>query len=185
MGTCGQGKGAAARRRLLAPGASGRSRRRGWLGNREHSAPPDDRNDRHPAARAGRGGLLREGAWVLRETGNRCEDRDPRHGAELVPALLSGDAQFSGLNVGHVAIAKSNGVPIRVVAAGALYRKAAVPVSASSRRPASESHDRATSWAGASRSTPRARLPTLACSSGSSVAASPRTTFASSKCLSR
>ena len=43
---------------------------------------------------------------------------------ELVPALLSGQAQFSGLNVGGAAILKSRQAPVEVVAAGAMYRRA-------------------------------------------------------------
>ena len=44
---------------------------------------------------------------------------------QLLPALISGDVQFSGFNVGGVALAKSAGAPIRVVSAGALWRGAA------------------------------------------------------------
>lgn len=44
---------------------------------------------------------------------------------QLVAALLSGDAQFSGLNVGGAASLKSRSAPVRVVAAGALYRPSA------------------------------------------------------------
>ena len=42
--------------------------------------------------------------------------------AQLAAALLSGDAQVSGFNVGGAAILKSRNAPIRVVAAGAVYR---------------------------------------------------------------
>jgi NitT/TauT family transport system substrate-binding protein len=42
--------------------------------------------------------------------------------AQLVAALLSGDAQFSGLNIGGAAILKSRNAPIRMVASGAMYR---------------------------------------------------------------
>ena len=42
--------------------------------------------------------------------------------SQLVAALLSGQAQFTGLNVGGAAILKSRGAPVRLVAAGALYR---------------------------------------------------------------
>jgi NitT/TauT family transport system substrate-binding protein len=45
--------------------------------------------------------------------------------SQLVAALLSGDAQFSGLNVGGAATLKARDVPVRVVAAGAMYRRAA------------------------------------------------------------
>ena len=44
---------------------------------------------------------------------------------QLVPALLSGDAQFAGFNVGGAAIVKSRDFPVRLVAAGAMYRRAA------------------------------------------------------------
>jgi hypothetical protein len=47
----------------------------------------------------------------------------------LVAALLSGQAQFSGVNIGGAAILKSRDAPVRVVAAGALYRPKA-PTSA-------------------------------------------------------
>ena len=42
--------------------------------------------------------------------------------AQLVAALLSGEAQFSGLNIGGAAILKSRNAPIRMVASGAMYR---------------------------------------------------------------
>ena len=45
--------------------------------------------------------------------------------ATRVAALLSGDAQFSGLNVGGAAILKSRNAPIRLVAAGAVYKPSA------------------------------------------------------------
>ncbi|HEX5798980.1 MAG TPA: ABC transporter substrate-binding protein [Gaiellaceae bacterium] len=48
---------------------------------------------------------------------------------QLVAALLSGDVQFSGFNVGGAAILKSRDAPVRLVAAGAMYRRAA-PTSA-------------------------------------------------------
>jgi ABC-type nitrate/sulfonate/bicarbonate transport system substrate-binding protein len=48
--------------------------------------------------------------------------QDPR---QLTAALISGEAQVTGLNVGGTAIAKSRGLPIRVVAAGAMARRAA------------------------------------------------------------
>jgi NitT/TauT family transport system substrate-binding protein len=44
---------------------------------------------------------------------------------QLVPALLSNDAQFIGFNVGGAAILKSRNVPVRLVAAGAMYRRTA------------------------------------------------------------
>jgi len=44
---------------------------------------------------------------------------------QLVAALLSGEAQFSGFNVGGAAILKSRDAPVRLVAAGAMYRRAA------------------------------------------------------------
>lgn len=47
----------------------------------------------------------------------------------MLAAVLSGQAQFSGFNVGGAAIAKSRNAPVRLVAAGALYRRAA-PASA-------------------------------------------------------
>jgi NitT/TauT family transport system substrate-binding protein len=45
--------------------------------------------------------------------------------ATIVPALLAGDAQFAGFNVGGAAVAKSRNVPIRLVASGAMYSRAA------------------------------------------------------------
>jgi NitT/TauT family transport system substrate-binding protein len=48
---------------------------------------------------------------------------------QIVAAVLSGDAQFSPVNSGALAILKTRGAPIRVVAAGALYRRKA-PASA-------------------------------------------------------
>jgi NitT/TauT family transport system substrate-binding protein len=45
--------------------------------------------------------------------------------SQLLAALLSGQAQFSGFNVGGAAIAKSRNAPVRLVAAGAMYRRAA------------------------------------------------------------
>ena len=39
----------------------------------------------------------------------------------LLAAILSGDVQFSGAHAGAVALLKSRGAPIKVVAAGALY----------------------------------------------------------------
>ena len=41
---------------------------------------------------------------------------------QIVAALLSGDAQFSGFTTGGLAILKSRDAPVRLVAAGALYR---------------------------------------------------------------
>jgi NitT/TauT family transport system substrate-binding protein len=41
----------------------------------------------------------------------------------LIPAaVLSGQVQFSGLNIGGLATLKARGLPVKVVAAGALYR---------------------------------------------------------------
>jgi NitT/TauT family transport system substrate-binding protein len=45
--------------------------------------------------------------------------------ATIVPALLSGDAQFIGFNVGGAAVAKSRNLPIRLIAAGAMYQRSA------------------------------------------------------------
>ena len=45
--------------------------------------------------------------------------------AQLVAALLSGDVQFASINVGGAAILKARDVPVRLVAAGATYRRAA------------------------------------------------------------
>jgi len=42
--------------------------------------------------------------------------------SQLVAALLSGDAQFSGLNVGGAALLKARNAPVRLVAGGALYK---------------------------------------------------------------
>ena len=44
---------------------------------------------------------------------------------QLGAALLSGDAQFSGFNVGGAASMKARSLPVRVVAAGAVYRREA------------------------------------------------------------
>jgi NitT/TauT family transport system substrate-binding protein len=44
---------------------------------------------------------------------------------QLVAALLSGEAQFTGLNVGGAAILKSHDAPVRLVAGGALYKLSA------------------------------------------------------------
>jgi NitT/TauT family transport system substrate-binding protein len=44
---------------------------------------------------------------------------------QVVAALLSGDVQFSSFNTGGLAVLKSRGAPVRVVAAGALYRPTA------------------------------------------------------------
>jgi len=41
---------------------------------------------------------------------------------QLAASVLSGDAQFSGFNVGGAALLKSRNAPIRLVAAGAVYR---------------------------------------------------------------
>jgi NitT/TauT family transport system substrate-binding protein len=49
--------------------------------------------------------------------------------SQLAAAILSGQAQFSGFNVGGAAILKSRNAPVRLVAAGALYRPTA-PTSA-------------------------------------------------------
>ena len=43
----------------------------------------------------------------------------------LAAAVISGEAQFSGLNVGGAALLKSKEAPVRLVAAGALYRPSA------------------------------------------------------------
>jgi NitT/TauT family transport system substrate-binding protein len=45
--------------------------------------------------------------------------------AQVVAAVLSGDAQFSSINTGALAVLKSRGAPVKVVAAGALYRRKA------------------------------------------------------------
>lgn len=42
--------------------------------------------------------------------------------AQVVAAVLSGDVQFSSLSIGGLATLKSRGAPVRLVAAGALYR---------------------------------------------------------------
>lgn len=42
--------------------------------------------------------------------------------AQIAAAVLSGDAQFSSFNTGGIAVLKSRGAPVKVVAAGALYR---------------------------------------------------------------
>jgi NitT/TauT family transport system substrate-binding protein len=48
---------------------------------------------------------------------------------QIVAAVLSGDVQFSSLSIGGLAVLKSRGAPVKLVAAGALYRRAA-PTSA-------------------------------------------------------
>lgn len=45
--------------------------------------------------------------------------------SQLVAAVLSGDATVSGFNVGGAAVAKSRNAPVRVIAAGAVYSRAA------------------------------------------------------------
>lgn len=49
--------------------------------------------------------------------------------AQIVAAVLSGDAQFSAFTTGGLATLKARGAPVRLVAAGALYRPAS-PTSA-------------------------------------------------------
>jgi NitT/TauT family transport system substrate-binding protein len=44
---------------------------------------------------------------------------------QVVATVLSGGAQFSSLSIGGLAILKSRGAPVRVVAAGAMYRRQA------------------------------------------------------------
>jgi NitT/TauT family transport system substrate-binding protein len=48
--------------------------------------------------------------------------------AQIVAAVLSGNAQFSSLSVGGLATLKSRDAPVRLVASGALYRPAAPTV---------------------------------------------------------
>jgi NitT/TauT family transport system substrate-binding protein len=45
--------------------------------------------------------------------------------SQLVAAVLSGEAQFTGFNVGGAALLKSRNAPVRLVAAGALYKPSA------------------------------------------------------------
>jgi NitT/TauT family transport system substrate-binding protein len=45
--------------------------------------------------------------------------------SQLVAALLSGDATVSGFNVGGAAVLKTRNAPVRVIAAGAVYSRAA------------------------------------------------------------
>jgi NitT/TauT family transport system substrate-binding protein len=45
--------------------------------------------------------------------------------AQIVAAVLSGHAQFSSINTGAIAVLKSKRAPVKVVAAGALYRRQA------------------------------------------------------------
>ena len=49
--------------------------------------------------------------------------------SQIAAAVLSGDAQFSSFSTGGLAILKSRGAPVRLVAAGAIYRPG-VPTSA-------------------------------------------------------
>ena len=44
---------------------------------------------------------------------------------QIVAAVLSGDAQFASFNTAGVAVLKSRGAPVKVIAAGAVYRRKA------------------------------------------------------------
>jgi NitT/TauT family transport system substrate-binding protein len=52
-----------------------------------------------------------------------------KHPSQIAAAVLSGDAQFSSFSTGGLAILKSRGAPVKLVAAGAIYRPTA-PTSA-------------------------------------------------------
>ena len=100
--------------------------------------------------------------------------------ATIVPALLAGDAQFAGFNVGGAAIAKSRNLPVRLIAGGAMYRRSAPAsglVAAPGRR-----ITRARDLVGKTVAIDGpARSRTSGCSSGSRATASPRTTSTSSR----
>ena len=82
--------------------------------------------------------------------------------SQIVAALLSGDAQFSAFNTGGLAVLKSKGAPVKVVAAGALYRPGR-PTTAARRGPGKADQPvRETSSASGSRSTWRTRSRTSA-----------------------
>jgi len=49
---------------------------------------------------------------------------------QIVAAVLSGDAQFASVSVGALALLKTRGAPVHVVAAGSLNRSATAPTSA-------------------------------------------------------
>src|SRR4026209_213412 len=58
----------------------------------------------------------------FRKQGIDAEIKIVADGTQTVPALLSGQAQFTGLPTGALAQLKSNNAPVKLVAAGALYR---------------------------------------------------------------
>ncbi|MGH3079310.1 MAG: ABC transporter substrate-binding protein [Gaiellaceae bacterium] len=58
----------------------------------------------------------------FRKHGIDAEIKIVADGTQTVPALLSGQAQFTGVPTGALAQLKSNNAPVRLVAAGALYR---------------------------------------------------------------
>ena len=58
----------------------------------------------------------------FRQQGIDAEIKIVADGTQTVPALLSGQAQFTGLPTGALAQLKSNNAPVKLVAAGALYR---------------------------------------------------------------
>jgi NitT/TauT family transport system substrate-binding protein len=57
----------------------------------------------------------------FRQQGLDVEIRIVADGTQTVPALLSGQAQFTAIPTGGLAALKSNGGPVRAVAGGALY----------------------------------------------------------------
>ena len=89
---------------------------------------------------------------------------------QLTAALFAGEAQVAGFNVGGAAILKSRNAPVRVIAAGALYKPAA-PASALVAAPGkSHPRPRPDRQAGRDRRS-GTRSRTSRCSSGSSAAA--------------
>ena len=82
--------------------------------------------------------------------------------SQILAALLSGDVQFSGFNTGGLATLKSRGAPVRLIAAGALYRPTA-PTTALVAAPGRRSPAPGTSSVSASRSTRRTPSRISAC----------------------
>jgi NitT/TauT family transport system substrate-binding protein len=58
---------------------------------------------------------------MLRKQGIDAEMVPRNDPAVILPALLSGELQFSGTHAGAAALLKSRGAPVKVVASGALY----------------------------------------------------------------
>jgi hypothetical protein len=95
-------------------------------------------------------------------------------------AVLSGTAAFSSFSVSGLAVLKSRGAPVRLVAAGALYAPKA-PTTALVSAKGSGSRAPATSLERRSPSTRRTRPPTSGCCDGSSETGSTPVTFTSSR----